>query len=322
MTPKHFSFNSPYGACPACSGLGQRPVFDEGLMVGDPEKSLDDGVILPWTKGGARMVTHYNGLLKAIAAHYGQDLAKPYRRLAKRFKEVLFHGSGEEEIPFTFTRAGKETVTAKPFEGLLANLSRLFEETSSETTRRRLRAFMSPQACEACGGQRLREEVLAVTLSSEHQPDEEFRFGGLSIMDVCRLSIDEALVFFGGLQLDELGEKIAADVIVEITSRLRFLQNVGLGYLTLNRTSGTLSGGEAQRIRLATQIGAGLVGVLYILDEPSIGLHARDNEQLLKTLEGLRDLGNTVLVVEHDEETVRRADHVIDMGPGLSLIHI
>ena len=316
MTPKHFSFNSPYGACPACSGLGQRPVFDEGLMVGDPEKSLDDGVILPWTKGGARMVTHYNGLLKAIAAHYGQDLAKPYRRLAKRFKEVLFHGSGEDEIPFTFSRAGKETVTAKPFEGILANLSRLFDETSSETTRRRLRAFMSPQACESCGGQRLREEVLAVTLSSEHRPDGEFRFGGLSIMDACRLSIDEALVFFGGLQLDELGEKIAADVIGEITSRLRFLQNVGLGYLTLNRTSGTLSGGEAQRIRLATQIGAGLVGVLYILDEPSIGLHARDNEQLLKTLESLRDLGNTVLVVEHDEETIRRADHVIDMGPG------
>ena len=319
MTPKHFSFNSPYGACTACSGLGQRPVFDDGLMVGDPEKSLEQGVILPWTKGGARMVAHYNGLLKNLARHYGADLAKPYRRLAKRFTEALFHGSGDEAIGFQFTRSGKQTTTTKPFDGILANLNRLYEETGSETTRRRLRAFMSPQTCEACQGQRLREVVLAVTLRSAKQPEAKFRFGGLSIMDVCRLSIDEALPFFEALELDELGKKIATDVVREITSRLGFLRDVGLGYLTLNRTSGTLSGGEAQRIRLATQIGAGLVGVLYILDEPSIGLHARDNEQLLATLEGLRDLGNTVLVVEHDEETIRRADHVIDMGPGAGL---
>ena len=268
-------------------------------MVGDPEKSLDDGVILPWTKGGARMVTHYNGLLKG--SRRTTDRTWPSRTAvwpsASR-RRCFTAGRGGDSI--FIHRAGKETVTAKPFEDF-ANLSRLFDETSSETTRRRLRAFMSPQACESCGGQRLREEVLAVTLSSEHQPDGESVWR-LSIMDVCRLSIDEALVFFGGLQLDELGEKIAADVIGEITSRLRFLQNVGLGYLTLNRTSGTLSE-EAQRIRLATQIGAGLVGVLYILDEPSIGLHARDNEQLLKTLEGLRDLGNTV------GGRARRGDH-------------
>ncbi|MEE2947170.1 MAG: excinuclease ABC subunit UvrA [Verrucomicrobiota bacterium] len=316
MIPRHFSFNSPYGACPACAGLGQRPVFDEGLMVGDSEKSLEDGVILPWTKGGARMVAHYNGLLKTLAGHYGVNLAKSYRLLPKRFKEALFHGSGDEAIEFSFTRGGKHTTTTKPFDGILANLNRLYEETSSETTRRRLRAFMSPQTCEVCRGQRLRDVVLAVTLRSASQPGGKWRFGGLSIMDVCQLSIDEALRFFDGLELDELGKKIAADVVHEITSRLGFLQNVGLGYLTLNRTSGTLSGGEAQRIRLATQIGAGLVGVLYILDEPSIGLHARDNDQLLSTLEGLRDLGNTVLVVEHDEETIRRADYVIDMGPG------
>jgi len=316
MTPKHFSFNSPYGACPACSGLGQQSVFDEGLMVGDQGKSLEDGVILPWTKGGARMVMHYNSILRAVASHYGQDLAKPYNKLAKRFKDVLFHGSGKDVLSFPFKRSGKESVTIKPFEGVLENLSRLYDGTSSETTRRRLRSFMSPQSCKACEGRRLREEVLAVTLSSDYQPIGEFRYGGLSIMDACRLSIDNALMFFEGLQLDSMGKKIATDVIAEITSRLRFLQNVGLGYLTLNRTSGTLSGGESQRIRLATQIGAGLVGVLYILDEPSIGLHARDNNQLLETLEGLRELGNTVLVVEHDEETIRRADYIIDMGPG------
>ena len=316
MTPKHFSFNSPYGACPICSGLGQQPVFDEGLMVGDQDKSLEDGVILPWTKGGARMVVHYNAILRDIAVHYGHDIDKPYKKLSKRFKEVLFYGSGDETISFSFRRSGKEIITVKPFEGILDNLNRLYNETSSEATRRRLRAFMSPQSCKACNGKRLREEVLAVTLKSSHRLDGEFRFDGLSIMDVCRLSIDEALMFFQKLQLDSLGEKIASDVIIEITSRLRFLQNVGLGYLALNRTSGTLSGGESQRIRLATQIGAGLVGVLYILDEPSIGLHARDNKQLLETLEGLRQLGNTVLVVEHDEETIRRADYIIDMGPG------
>ena len=316
MTPKHFSFNSPYGACPICSGLGQQPVFDEGLMVGDQDKSLEDGVILPWTKGGARMVVHYNAILRDIAVHYEQDVDKPYKKLSKRFKEVLFYGSGDETISFSFRRSGKEIMTVKPFEGILDNLNRLYNETSSEATRRRLRAFMSPQSCKACNGKRLREEVLAVTLKSSHRLDGEFRFDGLSIMDVCRLSIDESLMFFQKLQLDSLGEKIASDVIIEITSRLRFLQNVGLGYLALNRTSGTLSGGESQRIRLATQIGAGLVGVLYILDEPSIGLHARDNKQLLETLEGLRQLGNTVLVVEHDEETIRRADYIIDMGPG------
>ena len=316
MTPKHFSFNSPYGACPACSGLGRQSVFDEELMVGDQTKSLIDGVILPWTKGGARMVKYYNSILKAIAAHFNQDLTKPYKKLEKNFKKVLFHGSGNDLITFSFKRKGDREITNKPFEGILDNLSRLYDGTKSETTRRRLRPFMSPQSCKVCDGRRLRNEVLAVTLSSEYKPVEVFRYGGLSIMDVCDMSIDNALLFFQGLKLDSLGKKIADDMIIEITSRLKFLQKVGLGYLSLNRTSGTLSGGESQRIRLATQIGAGLVGVLYILDEPSIGLHPRDNNQLLETLEGLRDLGNTVLVVEHDEETIRRADYVIDMGPG------
>ena len=227
-----------------------------------------------------------------------------YKKKSLDFDKDEYSSKSIDLISFSFKRSGKESQTRKPFEGILENLSRLHDGTSSEATRRRLRSFMSPQSCKACEGQRLRKEVLAVTLSSDHQPIGEFRYGGLSIMDVCRMSIDNALIFFEGLKLDSFGKKIATDVIIEITSRLRFLQDVGLGYLTLNRTSGSLSGGESQRIRLATQIGAGLVGVLYILDEPSIGLHARDNNQLLETLEGLRELGNTVLIVEHDEETI------------------
>jgi excinuclease ABC subunit A len=327
LTPKHFSFNSPFGACGVCHGLGQKLVFDEDLVAPNPDKSLEQGALAPWRKGGKRMVAYYNTLLKGVADHYGHDTAKPWRGLPDDFKRVLLHGSGESKIEYHFVRGGKVSATLKPFEGVIPNIRRLYEETDSEITKRRLKAFMSPQPCDACLGRRLKPEVLAVTLggaeasavdrdpaADEGRPGPDI--SGLSIMGLCGLSIDAAYEFLGGLELSEFESQIAGDLIQEVRSRLEFLRNVGLGYLTLDRESGTLSGGEAQRIRLATQIGAGLVGVIYILDEPSIGLHQRDNDRLLKTLVELRDMGNTVLVVEHDEDTIRLADHVIDLGPG------
>jgi excinuclease ABC subunit A len=320
LTPKHFSFNSPLGACPVCHGLGQKMVFDEHLIVPDPEKSLEKGAVLPWRRGNKRMLVYYRGLLRGMAQHYGQSLEAPWKDLAEDFKQKLLRGSGAEEIEFTFWRAGKISKAQKPFEGVIPNLERLYGESESEFTKNRLKGFMNPQPCDACGGRRLKPEVLAVTLGGA---EASLRFKGhattppgLSIMDICGMSVDRADEFFAELKLTEFQQKIASELIKEIRARLGFLKNVGLGYLTLDRESGTLSGGEAQRIRLATQIGAGLVGVLYILDEPSIGLHQRDNERLLKSLEGLRDLGNSVLVVEHDEETIRRADYVLDLGPG------
>ncbi len=326
LTPKHFSFNSPAGACPVCHGLGQKLVFDEGLMVPDPEKSLEQGAVLPWRRGGKRMVTYYKGLLRGAAAHYQQSLETPWKSLPDDFKQIVLHGSGETEVEFQFWRAGKMSQVKRPFEGVVPNLERLYQESESEFTRNRLKAFMSPQFCDACNGQRLKPEILAVTIGGA-DTDEHLKIPGskpanvpgLSIMEVCALSIDAADGFFAGLKLTEFQQKIANEVIREIRARLGFLRNVGLGYLTLNRESGTLSGGEAQRIRLATQVGAGLVGVLYILDEPSIGLHQRDNERLLRTLTELRDLGNSVLVVEHDEDTIRRADYILDLGPGAGI---
>jgi excinuclease ABC subunit A len=319
-TPKHFSFNSPAGACPVCHGLGQKMVFDDALVVPDSEKSLDGGAILPWRRGGKRMITYYKAMLCAVTSHYGQSLEAPYKSFTDEFKKVLMWGSGETEIEFHFWRAGKMSTVKRPFEGVIPNLERLYAESESEFTRNRLKAFMAPQFCDACNGRRLKPEILAVTLGAH---ENAARFGkagskipGLSIMDVCGLSIDGADQFFAQLKLTDFQQKIASEVIKEIRSRLGFLRNVGLGYLTLDRESGTLSGGEAQRIRLATQIGAGLVGVLYILDEPSIGLHQRDNERLLRTLRHLRDIGNCVLVVEHDEDTIRQADYVLDLGPG------
>ncbi len=350
LTPKHFSFNAPFGACPVCHGLGQKLVFDDGLVVPDPEKSLEKGAVQPWRRGGKRMIVYYKSLLRGVASHYGQAMDTPYQDLPADFKQVLLHGSGETEIDFSFWRAGKTSQVARPFEGVIPNLERLYVESESEFTRNRLKAFMSPQPCDACGSRRLKPEILAVTLGgvesrsvlnqsvARNQSPAGTQHGGLnaglrntdtlitkptspeipglSIMAVCALSVDAADEFFQGLTLSDFQRKIAGELIKEIRARLGFLRNVGLGYLTLDRESGTLSGGEAQRIRLATQIGAGLVGVLYILDEPSIGLHQRDNARLLRTLEGLRDLGNSVLVVEHDEETIRRADYILDLGPG------
>ncbi len=320
LTPKHFSFNSPAGACPVCHGLGQKLVLDEGLVVPDAEKSLEDGAILPWRRGGKRMIVYYKAVLRGLAKQYEQSMEVPFKDLPESFRKVLLHGSGETEIDFHFSRAGKVSKTTRVFEGVLTNLHRLYVETDSEFTKNRIKTFMSPQPCDACDGRRLKPEILAVTLGgaafTTTVPGKGIKVAGRSIMDVCGLSVDGALEFFAGLKLTEFERKIAEDVVREISARLNFLKNVGLGYLTLDRESGTLSGGEAQRIRLATQIGAGLVGVIYILDEPSIGLHQRDNERLLATLEGLRDLGNSVLVVEHDEDTIRRADYVLDLGPG------
>jgi excinuclease ABC subunit A len=328
LTPKHFSFNAPSGACPVCHGLGQKMVFDEALVTPDPEKSLEQGAIQPWRRGGKRMVVYYKGLLRGVARHYQQDMEAPYRTLSDQFKRVLISGSGEEEIQFTFFRAGKPVSVKRPFEGVIPHLERLYQESESEFTRNRLKAYMAPRFCDACNGQRLKPEILAVTLGDAEiaarvapkLPDSARAsrpaIPGLSIMDLCSLSVERADTFLAELKLTEFEQKIGHDIIKEVRARLGFLKNVGLGYLTLNRESGTLSGGEAQRIRLATQIGAGLVGVLYILDEPSIGLHQRDNERLLRTLEGLRDLGNSVVVVEHDADTIRQADYILDLGPG------
>jgi excinuclease ABC subunit A len=260
------------------------------------------------------MIVYYKALLRGVAGHFGQELETPWKDLPEDFKQKLLHGT-VEEIAFTFWRAGKPSQINRPFEGIIPNLERLYVESESEFTKNRLKSVMNPQPCDVCQGRRLKPEILAVTLPGG-VPKAPPAAPGLSIMDVCGLSVAQADQFFATLELTEFQRKIAAELIKEIRARLGFLKNVGLGYLTLDRESGTLSGGEAQRIRLATQIGAGLVGVLYILDEPSIGLHQRDNGRLLQCLEGLRDLGNTVLVVEHDEETIRRADYVLDLGPG------
>ena len=332
-TPKHFSFNAPAGACPVCHGLGQKMVFDESLVVPDPEQALESAV-QPWRRAGKRMNIYYKAMLRSIAAHFNVSLETPWKNLPDDFKRVLLHGSGEQEVDFRFWRAGSQHTLRRPFEGVLPNLERLFTDSESEFVRNRIKPYMSPQFCDVCKGRRLKPEILAVTLSSAewgvrnaessdrtNTPHSALRtpklkIPGLSIMDVCALSVEKADGFFADLKLTEFERKIAHEIIKEIRARLGFLKNVGLGYLTLDRESSTLSGGEAQRIRLATQIGAGLVGVLYILDEPSIGLHQRDNDRLLATLKGLRDLGNTVLVVEHDADTIRQADYIVDLGPG------
>jgi excinuclease ABC subunit A len=320
-TPKHFSFNAPAGACPVCHGLGQKMVFDEALVVPDMELPLD-GAIQPWRRSGKRLNIYYKAMLRSVAANFGVSLETPYKDLPVDFKKVLLNGSGETEMDFSFWRAGKVSKISRPFEGVLPNLERLATESESEFIRNRLKAYTSPQLCDVCGGKRLKPEILAVTLGGGEYSSQlkvkksKLNIPGLSIMDVCALSVERADDFFAALKLTEFEQKIAAEVIKEIRARLGFLKNVGLGYLTLDRESGTLSGGEAQRIRLATQIGAALVGVLYVLDEPSIGLHQRDNDRLLVTLKGLRDLGNTVLVVEHDADTIRAADYILDLGPG------
>ena len=299
FTPKHFSFNSPYGACPTCHGLGNMLTFDEELVVPDETLPLEES-IHPWRRGGRRAIIYYKKLLHAVADHYGISLSTPFNELPASFKKILFYGSGDEPISYYLRRHKVH----KPFEGLIPNLQRSYTESESEFNQERLRAYMGNQRCTACNGARLRPETLACTV------------GGKNIYEICTLSIEQAQKFFQTLELTKEEAIIARDVLKEIQARLGFMMDVGLDYLTLDRESGTLSGGEAQRIRLATQIGSRLTGVLYVLDEPSIGLHQRDNDRLLATLKELRDLGNTVVVVEHDEQTIREADHVIDLGPG------
>jgi excinuclease ABC subunit A len=302
MTPRMFSFNNPYGACPDCTGLGTRMYLDPELVVPEPELSLRDGAIAPWEK---RFSGWYQQTLTALAANYKFDMRTPFKDLSKKAKDVVLKGSGGELVDFWWEDdAGKRHNYKKAFEGVLNNLERRYRESESEQVREELEKYMDIMACPSCHGARLKKEALFV------------RVGGQNIQQVTSLSIKDSLTFFNTLSLSEKDEDIARRVLKEIRERLNFLVNVGLDYLSLNRSSGTLSGGEGQRIRLATQIGSSLVGVLYILDEPSIGLHQRDNGRLLQTLRHLRDIGNTVLVVEHDEETIMEADWVIDMGPG------
>jgi excinuclease ABC subunit A len=308
LTPKHFSFNSHLGACPACHGLGTQLVCDAELMS-DPEKSLKDGAITPWRRGTKPMLAYYRNLQKALVKHFGVDEVVPFADLPDNFKQALYYGTGDEPIQINLGGNGKSPKTARPFEGLVPQMERLYAETESEFTRNRIRAFMTRVPCQTCQGARLKPEILAVTIKDSAGRE-------LNIHQFSELTIDAAAEYIRRLALTEQQRQIVIDVVREIDSRLQFLVEVGLNYLSLNRESGTLSGGEAQRIRLATQIGSGLAGVLYVLDEPSIGLHQRDNSRLLTTLRRLRDLGNSVIVVEHDEETIRAADHILDLGPG------
>ena len=313
LTPKHFSFNSHFGACPACHGLGTQLVVDPELMISEPEKSIAEGVITPWRRGPKRMQAYYKKLQGALVKHFRVDEEAPFAELPENFKSALYFGTGETPIEIKFGSNGEKI--AKPFEGLVPQMQRLYEETESEFTRNRIRSFMTREPCKVCRGARLRPEILAVTISAK--PGTETRTERtLNIHQFTELTVEAAAEFISQIALSPQQKQIASEVVREIESRLQFLLEVGLGYLTLDRESGTLSGGEAQRIRLATQIGSGLAGVLYVLDEPSIGLHQRDNIRLLGTLNRLRDLGNSVIVVEHDEETIRAADHIIDLGPG------
>ena len=310
LTPKHFSFNSHLGACPACHGLGTQLVCDPELMVTDTSKSLAEGAIVPWRRGTKRMQAYYRGLQSALVRHFNVADNIPFEDLPENFKEALYFGTGDRAIEMSFGGGnGRGAKTARPFEGLLPQMQRLYAETESEFTRSRIRAFMNRSPCQLCHGARLKPEILAVTIKEKSVRE-------LNIHQFCELTIAAATEFVRQIDLSEQQRAIVSEVVHEISARLDFLLQVGLDYLTLNRESGTLSGGEAQRIRLATQIGAGLAGVLYVLDEPSIGLHQRDNARLIGTLRRLRDLGNSVIVVEHDEETIRAADHILDLGPG------
>lgn len=303
VEPRLFSFNNPFGACPACDGLGSTLYFDPNLIVPDKSLSLSKGAIAPWASSSSK---YYGQTLKALAAHFGFSLDLPYLALPKRIQTILMSGSGDEVVAFSYSDGSRSYKTTRAFEGLVPNFERRYRETDSDWVRDELGKFQSKAPCSSCGGYRLKEEARVVKIDNQH------------IGQVTDRSIGDALTWARNLpntltpKQNEIGERI----LKEITERLGFLNNVGLDYLTLNRSSATLSGGESQRIRLASQIGSGLTGVLYVLDEPSIGLHQRDNERLLKTLTRLRDLGNTVIVVEHDEDAIRAADYLVDIGPG------
>ncbi len=306
LTPKHFSFNSHFGACPACTGLGTEQVCDPDLIVSDPEKSLADGAVIPWAKAAKRLQKMYAGTLASLAKAFKVSVDVPWKDLPQKFRDAVMFGTGDRAIEMNFGEAKSVT---KTFDGVVAQLEHLYATTDSELSRHRIRQYMSRRVCAKCEGARLKPEILAVRVCGGTG-------GDLNIHQFSRLAIGDALSFMHGMVLTEQEQFITTEVRREVSARLNFLVEVGLSYLSLDRESGTLSGGEAQRIRLATQIGSGLAGCLYVLDEPSIGLHQRDNDRLIGTLRRLRDLGNTVIVVEHDEDTIREADHVIDLGPG------
>jgi excinuclease ABC subunit A len=303
IEPRLFSFNAPQGACPACDGLGVKMFFDPEMVVPDDRLSLAEGAVAPWADSSGQ---YYQQTLESIAKHFKVKMSMPWRELPKKVRDVILNGSAGESIAMRYDDGIRQYQTTKPFEGVIPNLDRRWKETDSSWVREELERFQHEAKCETCDGARLKPEALAV------------KIGGLNVSQVTEFAIGDAVKWFLDLppKLTAKQREIAARILKEINERLGFLDNVGLSYLTLNRTSGTLSGGESQRIRLASQIGSGLTGVLYVLDEPSIGLHQRDNDRLLKTLIRLRDLGNTVLVVEHDEEAIRAADHLVDMGPG------
>jgi excinuclease ABC subunit A len=306
IEPRLFSFNNPHGACPACDGLGTQLYFDPALIVPDESLTLRKGAVAPWSKSSS---PYYLQTLEALGRHFKFSLTVPWEDLPKKAKDVILYGSGEDEVKFIYDDGLRRYETKKAFEGVIPNLERRFKETDSSWVREELERFQDTSPCDVCNGYRLKPEALSVKIAGQH------------VGQVCALSIKRADEWFRDLDKDltKQQKEIAARILKEIRARLKFLNNVGLDYLTLSRASGTLSGGESQRIRLASQIGSGLTGVLYVLDEPSIGLHQRDNEKLLESLKGLRDLGNTVIVVEHDEEAIRTADHVIDMGPGAGI---
>lgn len=304
LEPRMFSFNNPAGACPTCDGLGAKQFFDEQKLIVAPELSLAEGVI----KGWDRRSIYYFGLLKSLTAHYSIELETPWQQLPRKVQQVILQGSGKENINFSYSSdRGQSVIKSHPFEGVIPNLERRYRETDSQPLREELSRLLTTHACPDCHGSRLREAARHVFV------------GPVNLPAVVKMPLGEAREYFAGLTLEGRRGEIAARILQEIVERLNFLVNVGLDYLSLDRSAETLSGGEAQRIRLASQIGAGLVGVMYILDEPSIGLHQRDNERLLQTLTHLRDLGNTVLVVEHDEDAIRQADWLLDIGPGAGI---
>ena len=304
LEPRMFSFNNPAGACPHCTGLGFQLVADEDLVIPDKTKSILDGAIQVSGWQSARTDSVFRMYFEALAQKYHFSLNVPYEQLSKEAKQVILYGTGTEKLRMTYNRGSGMGVLEQPFEGIMNNITRRFRETQSDAARKEMEECMSTAPCPHCDGQRLSDIARAVTV------------GGLGIMEFCQLSIEKELEFMDNLHLEGNMAMIAAQIVREIKCRLQFLMDVGLSYLTLTRSAGTLSGGESQRIRLATQIGSSLMGVLYILDEPSIGLHQRDNDKLLGTLKQLRDLGNTLIVVEHDEDTMRAADYIVDVGPG------
>ncbi len=306
IEPRLFSFNNPFGACPSCDGLGVKMYFNAALVVPDENLTLSEGAIAPWANSTSQ---YYQQALDGLARHYGFDLYTPWRRLPVAIQDILLHGSGTEVVPLHYQDGQRAYTTQKPFEGVIPNMTRRSKETDSAWVREELSRFQDTTQCETCQGARLKPEALAVKIH------------GLHISQVTEMSISQAHTWYAGLSqhLRPKDQEIARRILREINDRLGFLVDVGLDYLTLARNSGTLSGGESQRIRLASQIGSGLTGVLYVLDEPSIGLHQRDNDRLLATLRRLRDIGNTVVVVEHDEDAIRTADYLIDMGPGAGI---